>query len=89
MCNSGIFVLDVDECADNIHDCDENANCTNIPQSYRCTCNPPYFGDGQKCINARECFKMLGSRKGRREGWRGVGVAATRRSACNKSLCVY
>ena len=74
LCNSGIFFLDVDECADNVHDCDENANCTNIPQSYRCACNPPYVGDGQKCINARECFNILRSRKGRREGWRGVGV---------------
>ncbi|CAH3190843.1 unnamed protein product, partial [Porites evermanni] len=41
---------DVDECADNLHDCDAHANCTNIPRSYSCVCNPPYYGDGKKCI---------------------------------------
>ena len=60
MCNSGIFVFsDVDECADSLHDCnDTHANCTNIPGSYSCVCNPPYYGDGKKCIlNTRECIK--------------------------------
>ena len=56
MCNCGIlFFSDVDECADNLHDCDANANCTNIPGSYSCACNPPYNGYGKKCIKTREC----------------------------------
>ena len=38
---------DIDECmADN---CDPNANCTNTPGSFMCTCNQGYTGDGQTC----------------------------------------
>ncbi|CAH3113355.1 unnamed protein product, partial [Porites lobata] len=40
---------DLDECKDKIHQCDVNANCTNIPGSYNCTCRPGYTGNGNIC----------------------------------------
>ena len=41
--------LDLDECKDKTHKCDVNANCTNIPGSYNCTCRPGYQGNGHIC----------------------------------------
>ena len=41
--------LDLDECKDKTHQCDVNANCTNIPGSYNCTCRPGYQGNGHIC----------------------------------------
>ena len=81
MCNSGIlFFSDVDECTENLHDCnDTHANCTNIPGSYSCVCNPSYYGDGKTCIlNTRElrsvkCIKPR-NKNDPSEGWGGMGV---------------
>ena len=44
-----IFILDLDECKDKTHQCDVNANCTNIPGSYNCTCRPGYTANGSIC----------------------------------------
>ena len=41
--------LDLDECKDKTHQCDVNANCTNIPGSYNCTYRPGYTGNGRFC----------------------------------------
>ena len=43
------FFLDPDECKDKTHQCDINANCTNIPGSYNCTCRHGYTGNGSIC----------------------------------------
>ena len=43
------LLLDLDECKDKTHQCDVNANCTNIPGSYNCTCRPGYQGNGSIC----------------------------------------
>ncbi|XP_076817837.1 C-type mannose receptor 2-like isoform X1 [Clavelina lepadiformis] len=40
---------DIDECSKNTHNCNENAECTNIPGSFKCTCNDDYSGDGVYC----------------------------------------
>ncbi|KAK2186088.1 hypothetical protein NP493_204g12032 [Ridgeia piscesae] len=43
---------DVDECAENLHDCDESfrASCTNTDGSYSCQCKAPlYEGNGHLC----------------------------------------
>jgi len=40
---------DVDECATNIHQCSSLATCHNVPDSYHCTCNTGYTGDGHIC----------------------------------------
>lgn len=36
---------DLDEC-EGMPMCAENANCTNLPGSYECTCEPGFTGDG-------------------------------------------
>ncbi|UYV69929.1 MEGF8 [Cordylochernes scorpioides] len=37
---------DIDECTLGLHSCHQNAFCTNTPDSYICTCNAGYRGDG-------------------------------------------
>ena len=49
LCLFSFFILDLDECKDKTHQCDVNANCTNIPGSYNCTCRPGYTGNGSIC----------------------------------------
>ena len=41
--------LDINECQDDSHDCDKNANCTNTVGSFTCSCNPGFFGNGSSC----------------------------------------
>jgi hypothetical protein len=40
---------DVDECSMGADDCDPNAECTNTPGSFECTCPPGWEGDGTTC----------------------------------------
>ena len=40
---------DVNECAEGIDDCDQNAECSDTEGSYNCTCNHGYSGDGVTC----------------------------------------
>jgi len=42
-------MIDVDECAMNIDNCSQHANCTNTPGSFNCTCHNGYSGDGITC----------------------------------------
>ena len=44
-----IFVLDLNECANNTDNCDVNAYCDNTVGSYNCTCYPEYTGNGTSC----------------------------------------
>ena len=51
------YAVDVDECAENLHDCDESfrASCTNTDGSYSCQCKAPlYEGNGHLC-NSKTC----------------------------------
>jgi hypothetical protein len=41
-------VLDLNECSNKFL-CSKHAKCTNLPGSYKCECNPGYFGDGKYC----------------------------------------
>ena len=45
-----IFNIDIDECDENLHDCDPDADCFNEPGSYYCSCKTGYSGDGYSCI---------------------------------------
>ena len=48
--------IDVNECEDNSHTCDPNANCTNTEGSYDCACHESFFGNGLKCQSeTRSC----------------------------------
>ena len=42
--------IDINECTSNSSICDTNANCTNTPGSYVCTCNHGYAGNGTVCV---------------------------------------
>ena len=42
--------LDVEECQDEIHNCDVNALCKNTDGSFKCTCLQGYSGDGVNCF---------------------------------------
>eukprot|EP00736_Rhodelphis_marinus_P006757 Rmarinus@m.21884 len=58
VCPVGYVATDcaeVDECAENMHECSYLATCTNTEGSYDCTCNDGYQGDGFDCIDANEC----------------------------------
>ena len=47
-----IFFTDVNECANGTHNnCDENAQCTDTPRSFNCTCNTGYEGNGLNCTS--------------------------------------
>ena len=46
---TSLTLLDIDECSDENHDCDVNANCTNTNGSHSCTCKEGYTGKGESC----------------------------------------
>jgi len=50
--------IDIDECAEGTHDCDSLAFCTDTEESYNCTCNTGYTGDGytNNCADIDECL---------------------------------
>ncbi|KAL9954039.1 hypothetical protein ACROYT_G041527 [Oculina patagonica] len=47
--------LDKDECQDQTHNCDVNAQCNNTFESFNCTCLQGYSGDGKNCSDVDEC----------------------------------
>ena len=46
---SDSIISDIDECAQNSHTCDINANCKNTVGSYDCQCHQGYSGNGNTC----------------------------------------
>ncbi len=52
-----IVLLDVDECALGIFQCNENTTCVNTIGSYNCSCKPGFEGVGSDCygIPSRFC----------------------------------
>ena len=59
--NTILFIcrLDVNECEDGTHDCHNNANCTNIPGSFNCSCKKGYTGNGSLCSGIIFCFILI------------------------------
>ena len=44
------FFSDIDECAEESHDCHVTSNCVNTAGSYNCSCNQSGYGyDGNMC----------------------------------------
>eukprot|EP00961_Rhodomonas_salina_P024308 327329-Rhodomonas_salina.1 len=46
---NGLVCSDVDECAEGVHDCAPDAECSNRPGRYTCACKPGFRGDGIVC----------------------------------------
>ena len=40
---------DVNECLSLLHDCHQNATCTNTIGSYGCNCDTGFSGNGKQC----------------------------------------
>ena len=55
---SVLNVLDVNECTNGTHNCDNNASCQNSVGSFNCSCNPGYDGNGTTCFGMAfiECY---------------------------------
>lgn len=47
--------MNLNECENNSHECDENALCKDTEGSYECKCDVGYFGDGLTCESDNEC----------------------------------
>ncbi|ERE77870.1 EGF-containing fibulin-like extracellular matrix protein 2 precursor [Cricetulus griseus] len=47
--------VDVDECAQALHDCRPSQDCHNLPGSYQCTCPDGYRKVGPECVDIDEC----------------------------------
>nr|XP_011719178.1 EGF-containing fibulin-like extracellular matrix protein 2 [Macaca nemestrina] len=47
--------VDVDECAQALHDCRPSQDCHNLPGSYQCTCPDGYRKIGPECVDIDEC----------------------------------
>ena len=51
--------VDIDECATNYDDCDDNASCVNTNGGFECECNAGFDGDGTVCMDINLCTKGL------------------------------
>lgn len=43
------YVLDIDECTENLHNCHPNATCVNDIHPFTCHCKQGFSGDGVQC----------------------------------------
>ena len=46
---SSFALTDIDECVEDIDNCNDNARCINTPGSFRCVCEEGFTGDGVIC----------------------------------------
>lgn len=47
-----IPLQDIDECAQNLHNCDKKADCINEPRTFSCECKEGYTGNGTSCLGS-------------------------------------
>ena len=48
----------VDECESGLHNCHDDADCTNTKRSFTCTCKPGYSGDGVNCEGKKDNIEL-------------------------------
>lgn len=58
-----LYIIDVDECADNTDDCTPHSDCDNSIGGYACLCKQGYVKDGEDCIS-KFVFSLLVSKLG-------------------------
>ncbi|XP_035689940.1 neuropilin-1-like isoform X4 [Branchiostoma floridae] len=51
--------LRVDECAGGTNNCSPQATCSDTPESFTCTCNPGYIGNGVTCTGKGIFYLLL------------------------------
>ena len=51
-----VYSSDVNECQENVAECDKQADCYNTDGSYLCVCNKGLYGDGFYCSGRFFCF---------------------------------
>ncbi|MDQ3692476.1 MAG: hypothetical protein M3464_02455 [Chloroflexota bacterium] len=49
--DDGAGCVDIDECTEGSHNCDQNATCTNTAGAFTCACIPPDTGGGETCCS--------------------------------------
>ena len=54
-----LFFIDIDECTSGDHNCHQNAVCVNTEESFTCTCNSGFVGDGQTCTGLFSVYVLL------------------------------
>ncbi|KAJ7392946.1 hypothetical protein OS493_008187 [Desmophyllum pertusum] len=52
-----VICIDIDECFDEIHECDSLANCHNTPGNYSCQCPDGYTSQWKDCVDNDECIQ--------------------------------
>lgn len=51
------FLVDIDECMTNNHNCHEDATCSNTKGLWDCFCNKGYEGNGTNCHGNKNIFE--------------------------------
>lgn len=61
-CMYCMSLLDIDECAEDLDNCDENALCINTPGSFECVCIEVdgFTGDGVTCVPSEWVWSIYG-----------------------------
>ena len=55
----GFSCSDIDECVEDLDNCDANADCVNNQGSFSCECHSGFSGNGTSCLNVNECEENL------------------------------
>ena len=50
-----LYLIDIDECERDTHNCNVNASCADTEGSFMCACNQGYMGDGVNCAGRYGC----------------------------------
>ena len=99
--NPATCVANVNECADNTHDCDVNASCDDTADGFTCSCNTGFTGDGETCVDIDECLLEIddcdvnavcsntdgGFTCSCNTGYSGNGVTCTDDNECSDDVC--
>ena len=49
----------VDECTQNLDNCDVNAMCIDLPQGFQCVCDSGFTGDGRTCTGVSIVISLI------------------------------